>query len=536
MAALPKYIRDAILCGPVPKIRNWKTAVTLSDGEKVLRFAYDYLVFPEGKMIGKPLELDIFQQAFILAVFDSPTHISKALLSVARRNGKTLVMAVIALAFTIGPHARRNTSIVSAAMTRKQAGILYRFMSLICAMSTRVPDTCYHATPSTKTLIGLKYNVEYQAISRDASSNLGVGIYVLILDEAGQIEAANDDFLDAIFSSMGTYDDARTFTISTQAASDAAYLSKEIDNAEMDQPKNVVCHVYAAANDEIINPANWARANPALKAGYRSLVDIKTAARDADAIPAKSSGFLNLYLNRRVERQGRWLAAKIWKENSEKPDPKVFSAKGVHIGLDLSQRLDITSAAMVARSDDGKMHVKCFNFTPGVGLKERQRRDKVPYDVWVKSGELILVPGETVDYNWVAQYLKIHIEDQGILIKSIEFDAWKMDIFKVAAKAEGFAQATVFNEVRQGFKTFTILIDTVETLLLQKKIRHGSAPVLNMGAAAATIISDPAQNRKIVKPKPGAGPKIDALVAMMMGVEAAMPKVAQSFDASAMIG
>jgi phage terminase large subunit-like protein len=537
MAALPKHVKDAILCGPVPKVRNWKRLVNLTEGEKVLRFAYDYMVFPEGKLIGKPLELDIFQQAFILAVFDAPEHISKAVLSIARRNGKTLVMAVIALAFVIGPHARLNTTVISAAMTRKQAALLFRFMKLICEMSPKIPDHIYNAVSSSKTLTGLKYNVEYQAISREASSNLGVGAYVLILDEAGQIVAPNDDFLDALFSSMGTYDDSRTFTISTQAQSDSAYLSIEIDEAERNQPPNVVCHVYAAKTDDILSETNWNQANPALRAGYRSRVDLQNNAREAEAIPAKSSGFLNLYLNRRVDRLNRWLAAKIWKANSAKPDLKVFKEKGIHLGLDLSQRLDLTSACMTARDDKGSIHVKCFNFTPAKGLKEREKRDKVPYSTWVKSGELIAVPAETIDYNWVAQYLKIHIEDEGILIKSIEFDSWKMDSFKVAAAAEGFAQgSTEYNEVRQGFKTMTVLIDTTETLLLQKKIRHGSAPVLNMGAASAVVVSDPALNRKLVKPKQGAGPKIDALVAMLMGIQAATPKAKTLFDANAMIG
>jgi len=536
MAALPKYVRDAILCGPIPKVRNWKTAVNLTDGEKVLRFAYEYMVFPEGKMIGKPLELDIYQQAFILAVFDAPHHVSKAILSVARRNGKTLVMAVIALAFIIGPHARKNTSIVSAAMTRKQAAILFRFMNLICDMSPDIPQNCYKAIPSSKILVGLKYNVEYQAISRDAKNNLGVGIYVLILDEAGQIEAANDDFLDAVFSSMGTYEDSRTFTISTQAANDAAYLSAEIDNAENLQPKNVVCHLYAAKSDNVLSKQNWAAANPALKAGYRSLKDIEEAANDADQIPAKASGFLNLYLNRRVDRAGRWLAAKVWKQNSAKPSMNLFKDRGVNLGLDLSQRLDLTSACISCIDAKGVTHVKCFNFTPKKGLRERQRRDKVPYDAWVKSGDLILCEGEVIDYGWVAEYLKIHIEDAGILIRSVEFDSWKMDAFKEASARVGFAQNAEYNEVRQGFKTFTILIDTVETLLLQKKLAHGSAPVLNMGAAAATVISDPAGNRKITKPKQGAGPKIDALVAMMMSVQAAQPKAQQAFDAASMIG
>jgi len=50
--------------------------------------------------------LDPFQCAFILAAFDSDVHVSKAILSMARRGGKTLLMAVILLAFIVGPLAK----------------------------------------------------------------------------------------------------------------------------------------------------------------------------------------------------------------------------------------------------------------------------------------------------------------------------------------------------------------------------------------------------------------------------------------------
>ena len=138
---MDKHIADAIKCGHVPVMRDWRTMDydDLTVGESILRFAADHLVFPEGVKIGQPLELDEFQQYFILASFDNDEgHVSKAILSMARRNGKTLVMAVILLAYVLGPLAQENTIIRSAAMTRDQAGLLYRLMALICDMSPDV--------------------------------------------------------------------------------------------------------------------------------------------------------------------------------------------------------------------------------------------------------------------------------------------------------------------------------------------------------------------------------------------------------------
>jgi hypothetical protein len=94
--------------------------------------------------------------------------------------------------------------------------------------------------PSTKRIVGLRQNVEYQALSRDAKTGHGQGVYVLVIDEAGQIDAPNDDFLDMLRTSLGTYSDSREFIISTQAPSDAAFLSVEIDSAIADHPTRSV--------------------------------------------------------------------------------------------------------------------------------------------------------------------------------------------------------------------------------------------------------------------------------------------------------
>lgn len=287
MARLKKYIKDAIKCGPVPKLRDWQNLPIprLTTGERVLRFAADYLCFGEGRDTGKPLILSEWQQAFVLAAFDETGgHIAKASLSVGRRSGKSLVLAVILLAYLIGPCTRQNAVIASSAMTREQASILFRLMNLILSASPKV-DGLWRAIPSSKKLYGLRKNVEYRSLSRDAQSNLGVAFLAVVVDEAGSIAASHDDYLSAILSSLGSYEDSKAFFISTQAPSDAAFFSLELDSSERDQPKDTVTHLYTAATDDIKDEKNWWAANPALHDGYRSLDDIRRAAQDAIRIP-----------------------------------------------------------------------------------------------------------------------------------------------------------------------------------------------------------------------------------------------------------
>lgn len=535
---LPDYIKAAIKCGINDfDLKSWKTKVvgkdSFTEGEKVLRWAADCLCFPEGKMAGRPLILDPFQCAFLLATFDAPQHISKAILSMARRGGKTLVMAVILLAYIVGPLARQNTMIRSAAMTREQAGLLYRLMALTLSMSPRCEGR-YRVVPSGKKIVGLSKGVEYQSLSRDAKSGHGQAIYILVVDECGQIDAPNDDFLDMLFSSMGTYEDARTFLISTQAPNDAAFFSVELDTAEREQPENVVCHLYTAPTDDLFDEKNWYAANPSLYGGYRSKKDILTNAEEAERIPAKQNGFMNLFMNRRVSMESAWLSPSVWKENAGKPDWKVFMENGVHVGLDLSLINDLSCAVMSAMDDDGAVHVHCFSFSPLDGIKERATKDRVPYDVWARDGIVYAPPGKTIDYDMVCGYLRKHIEDAGIYVHGVHFDPWNIERFKAAADRNGFAQEANWEKVQQMMKDISPRMQAMETALLQNRFRHGSNPVLNLGAASAIAISDTNGNRKLDKKK--SSQKIDGIVAMLMSVYPLVAEMEQPFSVEAMIG
>jgi phage terminase large subunit-like protein len=88
--------------------------------------------------------------------------------------------------------------------------------------------------------------------------------------------------------------------------------------------------------------------------------------------------------------------------------------------------------------------------------------------------------------------------------------------------------------VGQGYKDFSPRLETIETLLLDGKLRHGKAPLLNMAAANAIVIKDPAGNRKLDKSK--AAQRIDPLIAAVMATHAASVPREEAFDINAMIG
>ena len=83
------------------------------------------LKIPEGSKVGEPLVLEKFQRDFVKAIYDNKHGTRSAFLSVARKNGKSALIAAILLAHIVGPEAKRNTQVVSGARSRDQAALVW---------------------------------------------------------------------------------------------------------------------------------------------------------------------------------------------------------------------------------------------------------------------------------------------------------------------------------------------------------------------------------------------------------------------------
>ena len=98
----------------------------MTTGERVIAFIERFCRIPEGKMVGKPLKLMKFQRDFITQIYDNPAGTSRAYLSIGRKNGKSALIACLALAHVAGPVAVQNSQVISGARSRDQAGLVYK--------------------------------------------------------------------------------------------------------------------------------------------------------------------------------------------------------------------------------------------------------------------------------------------------------------------------------------------------------------------------------------------------------------------------
>lgn len=492
----------------------------LTRGEKVIAFIHRYCRVPEGKHVGKPLRLMEFQKRFIREIYDNPNGTSRAYLSIARKNGKTVLIAAIVLAHVVGPEARLNSQIISGARSRDQAALVYSAAEKMVRLNPELAKII-RPIPSLKKLIGLPMNVEYKAISADAGTAHGLSPVVAILDEVGQVKGPKDAFVEAITTAQGAHDDPLLVTISTQAATDADLFSIWLDDAQRSEDPRIVCHLYAADEGcEIDDRDAWKAANPAM-GEFRSLQDLEDFAAIAKRNPADENSFRWLFLNQRIEAASPFVSRGVWAACAGAPgDLRGIPVSG---GLDLSEVNDLTALVLIGRRD-GLWSVKPTFWLPGDGLADKARRDKAPYDVWAREGHLNTAPGKTVDYEFVANWMRGVFDEYDV--QKIAFDRWNWKHFRPWLLKAGFTEEMLerhFVEFGQGFQSMSPALRDLEAELLNERVRHGGHPVLGWCAANAVVQSDPAGNRKLVKPnssgrKVKSFGRIDGMVALTMAM------------------
>ncbi|PNF60428.1 terminase [Stutzerimonas stutzeri] len=494
---------------------NFPDPAAKTRADKIIQFCEKYLVVPEGADVGKPLVLAEFQKQFIRDVYDNPAGTRRAILSIARKCGKSGLTAGLILAHLVGPEAKQNSQLVSGAMSRDQSALVFNLASKMVMQSPAL-SKIVRIVPSGKRLIGLPLNTEFRALAADGKTAHGLSPALIVGDEWGQVRGPQSDFIDALLTAQGAHSDPLQIIISTQAASDADWLSIQLDDAQRSKDPRIVCHLYTAPKGcDLLDVEAWKAANPALGL-FRSEDDLREQMTQAARMPSMSNTARNLLLNQRVSLDSPFISPDVWAACGAEPEP--FDGP-VYAGLDLSARTDLTALVLIGKTA-GVWQVRPFFWTPEQGLFERAKKDRAPYDQWAAEGYLRTTPGATVDYEAVALDM-VEILD-GLDIQSIAFDRWRMDVLKKEFERIGIELPLV--PFGQGFQSMAPALDALEAELLNGRIAHGNHPVLSMCAANAVATKDPAGNRKLDKSRRTG--RIDGLQALAMAMGAAQAAAA----------
>jgi len=497
------------------------------------------LTVPSGHGAGRAFKLDTWQKEFIRDIYEPHRAgrrvVRRAILSMARKNGKTALIAAIALAHLVGPEAVPNGEIYSAANDRDQAAIVFKFAKQIVELDAELL-ALVQIIPSTKTMIARPTGSVYRAISAEAGTKHGYMPSVVIYDELAQ--AKTRDLYDVLDTSFGARSEPLFIVISTQSNDPEHILSILIDDALSGSDPSIMCHLFAAKEDcPLDDEAEWKRANPALDV-FRDREDLETAIRKAIRMPAEEPKVRNLFLNQRVNPTATLIARADWMECAG--DAVEFSpGEEVYLGLDLSSVIDLSALVMGSAADATR--VKPFLFKPADLLEEHSNRDfgtgNLRYVHWAAEGHLLTSPGRSINPETIAR--KIAELHNTYTIRGLAYDRWRMnDLLRyfdaiglqaykdedteTILRTRGYLSGAGIRIVPwgQGYKDMAPAIDAFELAVTERTLVHDANPVLTWNMANAVATMDPSGNRKLDKDK--ARFRIDGAVAlaMMLGLKA----------------
>lgn len=442
----------------------------------------------------------------------------------AKKNGKTALIAALVLVHLIGPEAVPQAEIYSGANSKAQAALIYKAAAAMVRMS---PDLAQYVTPiaSQKRLVCMLFGSFYQALSADGDVEEGISPTVWIYDELGRTKRTG--LFDSLSNATGAWEEPIGFIISVQARSPHMIMSelvrfaRKLISGELVDPAWVVALFEVPEDADPFDETLWPLANPAL-GDFKSIDDMRTAAREAQRNPSRLSGFKNLQLNQQVDDLVKQIhLVEDWKAGGGAFDEAELIGQPCFAGLDLSRRVDLTALVLVFPLQKKRVLVRCW--TPEHNLDERAERDQAPYRRWIEDGHLVAVPGKAIDYGYVAQEIA---RLKGLYdIRGIAYDRWGFTHLCTALDAEGveyFVEgrddpiegALRFVPFGQGFRDMSPAIEFMEIDVMEHRFEHAMHPVLTWAASNAVTSSDHTGNRRLAKNK--ARGRIDPYAALTM--------------------
>jgi phage terminase large subunit-like protein len=154
-------------------------------------------------------------------------------------------------------------------------------------------------------------------------------------------------------------------------------------------------------------------------------------------------------------------------------------------------------------------------------VKAHTKRDRVPYERFVKEGALLTTPGNVIDHSAIraqvmkdAETFKIAFYGQKLEEGQGGIAVDRFDATETLVKLADENLPVV--RYGQGFVSMSGPSKEAERLVLSNGFHHGGQPLLAKNAEAVAVLTDPAGNMKPAKDK--SSQRIDGIVAWLMAL------------------
>jgi len=349
----------------------------------------------------------------------------------------------------------------------------------------------------------------------------GLNVHGAIVDEVHAHKTR--DTWDKLETATGSRRQPLTFAITTAGYDRQSlcfqlheYAEKVLDGVVEDDSFFGI--IYSLdEGDDWEDEQNWVKANPNLGVS-KKLDDMRRKAARAREMPAALNAFLRLELDVWTHSETKWVNMEHWRACGDAVNAAGLRGRTCYGGLDLSSSIDIAAEVLVfpPQADGDPYEVLCRFWIPEDSIEARVKRDRVPYDVWVRQGFLTATPGNVIDYGYILA--QIDEDLQMYDLPEMAFDRWGATKIQVELADLGGPDFMV--QFGQGFASMSPPMKELEKIILSHDLAHGNHPVLTWMADNVVALQDAAGN---IKPdKERSREKIDGITALIMALDRAM--------------
>lgn len=491
------------------------------------------LKFSKGEWAGKPFRLQPWQAFIVWSLFGWERYVDDrwirrfrtGYISVARKNGKTELVAAIGLLILVGYVAEGRTweaepggEIYAAATKRDQAKLCWEAAARMVKKSPLLrKEIGVHDSRQNLTHYGNESR--FETVASDSDTLDGLSPLLGVIDEYHAHPTS--DVFDVIESGMGARREPLMLVPTTAGErregpcwdieSDAVKVLERIGEEEGLGDDLFAFVARLDEGDEWSLESAWIKANPNLGVSVhmeKLRVGAKVAKRRANAL----NEFLRKHMNLWTEVSTAWLPMPAWDACADAVDIEALRGQRCYVGIDLSAVSDYTAAVAVfpPSGERTTWDVLPAFWIPAETLMERKQTDRVPVNQWVEADLVEATPGDVVDQDAVKNWL-INLRER-YDVAALPMDPHNATKLQTELQSLGF---TVIS-MRQGWVTMSPAIKETEKLIRQKKVRHGGHPVLRWMLSNVALKRDSSDNLSLHKGR--SADRIDGIVGLVMGI------------------
>mgnify|MGYP001940129277 CR=1 FL=1 len=447
--------------------------------QRPIEFIERFCKHSKGQWAGKPIELELFQKAYISALFgfvDKKTgyrRYTESMFYVGRKNGKSTMLAGIALYMLIADK-EGGSEVYSIASKRDQANILFDEAHNMVKQS---PYLSKHVRKRKSDLYFSHTFSKFMALGKNSNSLDGLNAHLTVIDELHSIQDRN--LYEVMKQSQSARQEPLLIMITTAGAIRGTifddmyeYACNVVDGTFTDE--NFLPVMYELdEKKEWLDPTKWQKANPAL-GSVKKLEDIERKVERAKNNPNELTGLLTKDFNIRETVHSAWLT---FDDINNEETFNIDDFKGYYAigGVDLSITTDLTCATiLMVDKDTQKRYVHQMYWLPKDSFEYRVTVEKIPYDKWLEQGLLRLCNGNTINYSDVTAWFLEIVNDYGITPLWIYYDSYSARYFVDEMEQHGFEMIRCI----QGAKTLSLPMQNLGADLKAKKINYNNHPIL----------------------------------------------------------